>query len=116
MKTMNAIEIQGLTKTYKDVVAVEDLHLTVEKGELLALLGVNGAGKTTTVKMLSCLTQPTAGDALLLGKSIVKEPAAVKALIGVSPQETAVAPVAKGENSPIVYPIGLGNGAAQKSR
>ena len=92
MKIMNAIEIQGLTKTYKDVVAVEDLHLTVEKGELLALLGVNGAGKTTTVKMLSCLTQPTAGDALLLGKSIVKEPAAVKALIGVSPQETAVAP------------------------
>jgi len=89
---VNAIEIRGLTKEYKDVVAVKALDLTVAQGELMALLGVNGAGKTTTVKMLSCLTQPTAGDALLLGKSIVKEPAAVKARIGVSPQETAVAP------------------------
>ena len=89
---MNAIETHGLTKQYKDITAVNGLELTVRQGELFALLGVNGAGKTTTIKMLSCLTKPTAGDALLLGKSVTREPEAVKALIAVSPQETAVAP------------------------
>lgn len=114
---MNAIEIRGLTKVYKDVVAVEDLHLTVAQGELMALLGVNGAGKTTTVKMLSCLTQPTKGDALLLGKSIIKEPAAVKALIGVSPQETAVAPgLTVRENLELMCGVHGLSGAQQKGR
>ena len=89
---MNAIEIKNLTKKYKDVVAVDSLSLEVKQGELFSLLGVNGAGKTTTIKMLSCLTQPTGGDAFLLGKSIRTEAAAVKRLIAVSPQETAVAP------------------------
>ena len=89
---MDAIKIENLTKRYKDVLAVDNLSLCVEEGELLSLLGVNGAGKTTTIKMLSCLTSPTSGDAYLLGKSIVKDTAAVKSLIAVSPQETAVAP------------------------
>ena len=89
---MDAIKIDGLTKKYKDVVAVDTLSLSVHKGELFSLLGVNGAGKTTTIKMLSCLTQPTSGDAFLNGKSICKDTAAVKSLIAVSPQETAVAP------------------------
>ena len=88
---MDAITIENLTKKYKDVFAVDNLSLTVRKGELFSLLGVNGAGKTTTIKMLSCLTQPTSGDAFLNGKSICKETAAVKSLIAVSPQETAVA-------------------------
>jgi ABC-2 type transport system ATP-binding protein len=61
-------------------------------GELFSLLGVNGAGKTTTIKMLSCLTAPTKGDALVGGYSIIKEPEKVKRIIGVSPQETAIAP------------------------
>ena len=89
---MDAIRIEGLTKKYKDIVAVDNLNLSVHKGELFSLLGVNGAGKTTTIKMLSCLTQPTSGDAFLNGKSISKDTAAVKSLIAVSPQETAVAP------------------------
>ena len=88
---MNAIEIRGLTKKYKDVTAVDGLDLDVKQGELLSLLGVNGAGKTTTIKMLCCLTRPTEGDALLLGKSVTHEPEAVKQIIGVSPQQTAVA-------------------------
>ena len=88
---MNAIVIEGLTKSYGNITAVNDLTLSVEEGELFALLGVNGAGKTTTIKMLSCLTKPTSGDALLLGKSIVKDPGAIKSIIAVSPQETAVA-------------------------
>ncbi len=89
---MDAIRIEGLTKKYKDVVAVDNLSLSVHRGELFSLLGVNGAGKTTTVKMLSCLTQPTGGDAFLNNKSICHDSAAVKSIIAVSPQETAVAP------------------------
>ena len=89
---MDAIKIVSLTKRYRDVTAVDNLTLNVKQGELFSLLGVNGAGKTTTVKMLSCLTQPTGGDAFLNGKSICRDAAAVKSFIAVSPQETAVAP------------------------
>ncbi|MBQ3588858.1 MAG: ABC transporter ATP-binding protein [Clostridia bacterium] len=89
---MDAIIIKGLTKKYKDVVAVDNLSLSIKEGELVSLLGINGAGKTTTIKLLSCLTMPTSGDALLLGKSIKNESAEVKSVIAVSPQETAVAP------------------------
>ena len=89
---MNAIKIEGLTKRYRDVLAVDSLSLSVLEGELFSLLGVNGAGKTTTIKMLSCLTECNSGDAFLLGKRIVKDSSEVKSLIAVSPQETAVAP------------------------
>ena len=88
---MQAITTERLTKKYRDVTAVDGLDLQVKQGELFSLLGVNGAGKTTTIKMLSCLTQPTSGDAFINGKSICKDTAAVKSLIAVSPQETAVA-------------------------
>ena len=88
---MYAIETTNLTKKYKDKTAVNSLNLTVNKGELYALLGVNGAGKSTTIKMLSCLVPPTSGDALLLDNSIVSDSAKVKQIINVSPQETAVA-------------------------
>ena len=91
-RTMDAININNLTKKYKDLVAVDHLNLTVKEGELFSLLGVNGAGKTTTIKMLSCLTKPNSGDAFLGGESIVTAPKKVKNIIGVSPQETAVAP------------------------
>ncbi len=89
---MEAIQIQNLTKVYKDITAVDGLNLSIHKGELFSLLGVNGAGKTTTIKMLSCLSAPTSGDALLMGKSIITDAHAVKSVIGISPQETAVAP------------------------
>ncbi|MBE6627114.1 MAG: ABC transporter ATP-binding protein [Ruminococcaceae bacterium] len=88
---MVAIKIENLTKRYRDTLAVDCLSLDIAEGELFSLLGVNGAGKTTTIKMLSCLTQPTSGDAFLLGKSVVKEPAEVKKVIAVSPQESAIA-------------------------
>lgn len=89
---MEAILTKKLTKKYKDMTAVDGLELAVHQGELFALLGVNGAGKTTTIKMLSCLAKPTDGDAELLGNSIVHNTSEVKNIIGVSPQETAVAP------------------------
>ena len=88
---MKAIEMRDLRKEYKDVVAVSDLTLTIEEGELFSLLGVNGAGKSTTIKMLSTLISPTGGDALIFGHSIVSHPEEVKGLIDVSMQETAVA-------------------------
>jgi len=89
---MYAIETTGLVKRYGALTAVSGLDLRIRQGEIFALLGVNGAGKTTTVKILSCLTRPTAGDALVGGYSITQAPEQVKRLIGVSPQETAVAP------------------------
>ncbi len=89
---MDAVRIESLTKKYNDLTAVDRLSLNVGRGEIFSLLGVNGAGKTTTIKMLSCLTKPTDGDAYLCGKSICRESGEVKKLIALSPQETAVAP------------------------
>lgn len=89
---MEAIKTVNLTKKYKDVIAVDKLNLEIKQGELFSLLGVNGAGKTTTIKMLSCLTKPTNGDAFVGGSSITQDEPSVKQVIGVSPQETAVAP------------------------
>ena len=89
---MEAIKTVNLTKKYKDVVAVDNLNLQIMQGELFSLLGVNGAGKTTTIKMLSCLSKPTGGDAFVGGSSITTDENNVKKVIAVSPQETAVAP------------------------
>ena len=89
---MEAIRIDDLSKTYKETTAVEHLTLSIEKGEIFSLLGVNGAGKTTTIKMLSGLTKPTSGNAFLNGKSILHDIQDIKRIIGVSPQETAIAP------------------------
>lgn len=89
---MQAIKTTELVKQYKNLTAVDRLHLEIQQGELFSLLGVNGAGKTTTIKMLTCLTKPTGGDAFVGGYSVTKEAEQVKRLIGVSPQETAVAP------------------------
>lgn len=89
---MTAIETSALTKKYKDLTAVNALDLAIGEGELFALLGVNGAGKSTLIKMLSCLAEPTSGDARIFGHSIITEAHEVKKLINVSPQETAVAP------------------------
>ena len=89
---MKAIKITKLVKRYKNITAVDNLDLEICEGELFSLLGVNGAGKTTTIKILSCLTKPTAGDAVVGGYSVTKEAEQVKRLIGISPQENAVAP------------------------
>ena len=89
---MNAFEIKNLQKRFKDKLAVNSINLDIVEGELFALLGVNGAGKTTTIKMLSGLSRPTGGDALIFNKSILNNLENIKELIGVSPQETSVAP------------------------
>lgn len=90
MTTM-AIKTENLTKRYGEKVAVDGLSFEVADGETVSLLGVNGAGKTTTIKMLSCLTPVTSGEAYMKGYDVRKESFEVKKIINVSPQETAVA-------------------------
>ena len=89
---MQAIKTTGLCKKYGTIKAVDGLDLEIERGELFSLLGVNGAGKSTTIRMLTGLTKPTEGEAFVGGHSIAADLEKVKSLIGVSPQETAVAP------------------------
>ncbi len=89
---MTAIKLERLTKRFDDKVAVNGIDLSIEQGVLYGLLGVNGAGKTTTIRMLSCLSRPTSGDAKVGGHSILTESDEVKRIIAVSPQETAIAP------------------------
>ncbi|MBQ9827394.1 MAG: ABC transporter ATP-binding protein [Lachnospiraceae bacterium] len=89
---MYSIETVNLRKKYKDKTAVKDLCLQIGQGELFALLGTNGAGKTTTIKMLSGLIKPTAGDIIIEGMDMKKDPYKIKEILNISPQETAVAP------------------------
>lgn len=86
-----AIKTDHLSKKFGERVAVSDLSIEIQKGEIFSLLGTNGAGKTTTIKMLSCLLKPTSGGASLMGFDVEKHPDKVKNIIGVSPQETAIA-------------------------
>ncbi len=88
---MYAVETKGLVKKYKTKTAVAGLDLTINEGEIYALLGVNGAGKTTTIRMLTCLSKPTDGECYVCGKNCVTEMSEVKSLTGISPQDTAVA-------------------------
>lgn len=112
---MKAIQTEHLSKRYKNILAVDALDLAVEQGELFALLGVNGAGKTTAIKMLSCLTRPTGGEAWLGGKSILSQTGEVKQRIGVSPQETAVAPNLTAEEN-LLLMCGVHGFSKEKSR
>ena len=86
------IEINGLTKCYKNRVAVDNLSLTIEDDIIFGLLGLNGAGKTTTIKMLCGITSATKGTAFVCGHSL-NDVNKVKSIIGISPQESAVSPI-----------------------
>ena len=87
-----ALRAVGLARSFGGTTAVDRVDLSVRRGTLFALVGPNGAGKTTTIRMLCCLLRPAAGTATIMGHDVVAEPHAVKQLIAVSPQETAVAP------------------------
>ena len=88
---MFAISIKNLVKRFGDRVAVDNLCLDVNEGELLALLGMNGAGKTTTLNVLCGLVKADEGDAFVFGKSVKKDAKDIKGLLNMSLQETAVA-------------------------
>ena len=86
------IEARNLSKKFKEKVAVDNLSLKIQKGELFSLLGTNGAGKTTTVRMLSFLSVPTSGDIIIDKKSAKDRADEIKSILNISPQETAIAP------------------------
>jgi ABC-2 type transport system ATP-binding protein len=92
----SAIKMENLTKKYEDTIAVDNLNLEVEKGELFGLLGPNGAGKTTTISILCGLIKQTSGSAKIYGYDVQKEAQKVKDLIGVCIQETAIYPYLSG--------------------
>lgn len=88
---MYAIELDKVTKKYKDVTAVDSLSFKVEKGKCVSILGVNGVGKTTSIKMMCGIIKPDSGSIRVMGYDTVNERNKVGSVIGVSPQETAVA-------------------------
>ena len=89
---MIAIEVENLTKKYKEKVAVNGINLKINQGELFALLGTNGAGKTTTIKMLSTLILPNDGKVKINGLNVIKDRQEIREILNISPQETAIAP------------------------
>jgi len=86
-----AIQTRDLSRSFGSHAVVDDLDLSVPQGELFSLLGPNGAGKTTTIKMLCCLLRPSSGTATVMGHDTQADSLAVKQIIGISPQETAIA-------------------------
>ncbi|MRR32885.1 ATP-binding cassette domain-containing protein, partial [bacterium] len=84
------LEVHQLVKKYGDKTAVNGISFDIQEGEIFSLLGPNGAGKTTTISVLSTLYQPTAGDAIIGGHSVTREPMEVRRLLGVVPQDLAL--------------------------
>ena len=88
--TIAAVELKGVTKRFKDLVAINDLSLRVERGEIFGLLGPNGSGKTTTLNMILGLSAPTSGRISVLGYDMPRDQKAVRRLLGTVPQDTAL--------------------------
>ena len=95
----SAIVLTNLTKRFEDITAVDDLSLEIHWGELFGILGPNGAGKSTTVNMLNTLLEPTEGTATLDGHDVVFDPAGIREIIGVCPQEPAFYPFLTGREN-----------------
>jgi lipooligosaccharide transport system ATP-binding protein len=86
------IEAKDLTKTFGSTIAVDGIWFSVQKGEVFGFLGPNGAGKTTTMKMIACVSPKTSGTLTVLGMDPDSAPAAIKARLGIVPQETNLDP------------------------
>jgi len=114
---MNAIEVKNLRKSFGDFQAVQDASFGADSGEVLSLLGPNGAGKSTTISMLSGLLAPTAGEASIMGHSVIKEPEAAKKSLGVVPQDIALYPDLSARENLVFWGKMYGlRGAALKQR
>ena len=81
-----AVELLKVVKRYNEIVAVNQVDLNINKGEIFGLLGPNGSGKSTTLKMLLGLVQPDSGSVNVLGIDVQKDPVAVKQLVGYVPE------------------------------
>jgi ABC-2 type transport system ATP-binding protein len=84
--SINAVELRGVTKRYAELVAVDNISLTIDSGEIFGLLGPNGSGKSTTLKMLIGLVQPDAGSITVLGNPVGQDPVALKRSVGYVPE------------------------------
>jgi len=104
VSTTPAIEVHGLRKAYGEHQAVRGIDFTVGRGEVFGLLGPNGAGKTTAIRVLSTLLRPDAGRAVVGGYDVVREPAKVRGLIGLTGQYAAVDELLSGQDN--LYMIG----------
>ena len=111
------VEVRGLVKRFGDLAAVDDVSFTIEQGEVFGLLGPNGAGKTTTISMISCLIDPTAGSITVDGNEVGTAPGAVKAALGVVPQEIALYPTLTAAENLTFWGqmYGLSGGALKKA-
>jgi ABC-2 type transport system ATP-binding protein len=111
---MDAIEVKGLTKRFGDFVAVDHVSFTVTQGELFGLLGPNGAGKTTLIRMLTTLTPPSEGTALVAGHDVRKDPEGVRNSIGVIPQALTSDPELTAEENMMIHAKLYGIPAARR--
>ena len=100
---MALLEVKELSKSYGNIKAVGGISFEIQKGEIFGLLGPNGAGKTTTISMLSCLLKSDSGDALVDGKSILKESMEVKKRIGVVPQDVSLYPTLSAQENLVFF-------------
>jgi len=80
------VELQRVVKRYNEILAVDNVDLTLKPGEIFGLLGPNGSGKSTTLKMLMGLVQPDSGSIRVLGMNVLEDPVAVKQLVGYAPE------------------------------
>ena len=110
------LEVDNLVKRFGDLTAVKGISFAIEHGEVFSLLGPNGAGKTTTISVLSCLLQPTSGDAAIGGHSVTKEPMEVKKIIGVVPQDIALYPMLSARENLLFWGRMYGMGGADLRR
>ena len=90
MYSPNAVELKDVTKRYNEIVAVNNLNLTIGTGEIFGLLGPNGSGKSTTLKMLLGLVPPTSGEITVLGLDVSKQPVEVKQHVGYVPESANI--------------------------
>ena len=108
------IEIRDLTKRYGSFTALDHLNLSLEEGVVFGFVGANGAGKSTTFSILATLLSPTSGDALINGKSVIKEPKEVRKLIGYMPDFFGVYDQLKVDEYLDFYGASYGIGAAER--
>ncbi len=87
---LNAVEVEGLRKTYKPTIALDGVSFSIREGEVFGLIGPNGSGKTTTLRILGTLIKPTAGSAMIFGTDVAKRPDEARRMIGYLPEEAGV--------------------------